>query len=157
MVFKFLACWVLRKIKIKFLLASLKTLTNSKSCSENRRKFLFRLCSHWSIYSSVHDEYIHSRLSEQFSVSQTGFGTNFEGTDGYQKAGSSSLKRITGRNFTIVSYFIEASRNFILDFLHKKINKTCVNHKLSFKKNCFKFYIWHYPFNISFNTLVVFP
>jgi hypothetical protein len=28
---------------MKFLLASLKTLTNSKSCSERRIKFLFRL------------------------------------------------------------------------------------------------------------------
>jgi hypothetical protein len=38
--------------------------------------------------------YIHSRLSEQFSESQAGFGTTFKGTGGYQKAGTSSLKRV---------------------------------------------------------------
>jgi hypothetical protein len=66
--------------------------------------------------------YIHSRLSEQFSKSQAGFGINFKGTGGYrdQKAGTSSLKRVTGRISQFVSDFIEASRNFILDFLHKK-------------------------------------
>jgi hypothetical protein len=66
--------------------------------------------------------YIHSRLPENFSESQAGFGTTFKGTGGYQKAGTSSLKRVTGRNFTtvLISDFIVASRNFILDFLHKK-------------------------------------
>jgi hypothetical protein len=29
--------------------------------------------------------YIHSRLSEQFSGSQAGFGTTFKGKGGYQK------------------------------------------------------------------------
>jgi hypothetical protein len=38
---------------------------------------------------------------EQFSESQAGFGTTLKGTGGYQKAGTSSLKRVTGRNFTI--------------------------------------------------------
>jgi hypothetical protein len=45
--------------------------------------------------------YIQRRLSEQFSESQVGFGTTFKGIGGYQKAGTSSLKRVTGRNFTI--------------------------------------------------------
>jgi hypothetical protein len=44
--------------------------------------------------------YIHSRLSEHVSESQAGFGTTFKGTDGYQKSGTSFLKRV-GRNFTI--------------------------------------------------------
>ncbi len=43
MVFKFLVCLVQEKITMKFLLASLKTLTNSKNCSESRIKYLFRL------------------------------------------------------------------------------------------------------------------
>jgi hypothetical protein len=50
-------------------------------------------------------------------------GTAFRDTGGYQKAGTSSLKRVTGRNFTLVSDFIEASRNIYLDFLHKKTTK----------------------------------
>jgi hypothetical protein len=67
---------------------------------------------------------------------QAGFGTTFKGTGGYEKAGTSSLKRDIGRNLTIstVSDFIEASRNFILDFLHKKATENCENHKRSFKK-----------------------
>ncbi len=117
---------------MKFLLASLKTLTNSKSCSESRIKFLFTL----PLLSLVNFflMYIHSRLSEQFSESQAGFVATLKGTDGYQKAGTSSLKRVTGRNFKFVSDFIEANRNFILDFLHKKTTEHCENHKHSFKK-----------------------
>jgi hypothetical protein len=75
---------------------------------------------------------IHNRrLSEQLSESQAGFRTTFEDTGGYQKAGISSLKRVTGRK---VSNFIEASRNFILDFLHTKTTENCEKHKRSFKK-----------------------
>jgi hypothetical protein len=84
---------------MKFLLASLKTLTNSKSCSESRIKFLFMLS--FALIGQFSLVYIHFRLSEQFSESQAGFGTTFKGTGGYQKAGTSSLKRFTGRNFTI--------------------------------------------------------
>jgi hypothetical protein len=61
----------------KFLLAYLKTLTNSKECSR----------CHWSIFSSVHgiagfhnNLQNHRRLSEQFSESQAAFGTPFEVT-----------------------------------------------------------------------------
>jgi hypothetical protein len=99
MVFQFLACLVLKKIKMEFLLASLKTPTNSKSCSESRIKFLFRLS--FARTGQFFLVYIHSRLSEQFSESQADFGTTLKGTGGYQKAGTSSLNRVTGRNFTI--------------------------------------------------------
>jgi hypothetical protein len=43
---------------MKFLLASLKTLSNSKNCSESRIKYLFRLSFAFPVY-------IHSRLLEQ--------------------------------------------------------------------------------------------
>ncbi len=49
------------------------------------------LRSHWSIFLVYNVQYIHSRLSEQFSESQAGFGTTSKGTGGYQKAGTSSL------------------------------------------------------------------
>jgi hypothetical protein len=52
---------------IKCLLASLKTLFNSKSCSESRIKFLFRLS--FAFIGQFFLVYIHSRLSEQFSDS----------------------------------------------------------------------------------------
>jgi hypothetical protein len=46
--------------------------------------------------------YIHCGLSEKFSESQVAFGTTFRVKDGgYQKAGTSFLKRVTGRIFTI--------------------------------------------------------
>jgi hypothetical protein len=45
--------------------------------------------------------YIHDRLSEQFSESQAAFGTIFIATGGFRKAGTSPLKRVTGRIFTI--------------------------------------------------------
>jgi hypothetical protein len=74
--------------------------------------------------------YINSQLSnnrtiEQFSGSQAVYRTTFKDTGGYQKAGTSSLKRVTGRNFTtaVVSDFIEASRNFYLGVPSQKDNK----------------------------------
>jgi hypothetical protein len=57
MVFKCVACLVLEK-----------TLTNSKSCSERRIKFLFRLS--FALIGQFILVYIHSWLSETFSESQ---------------------------------------------------------------------------------------
>jgi hypothetical protein len=65
-----------------------------------------------------------------------GFGTTFIDTGGYQKARTISVKRVTGRNFTICD-FREASKNFIFDFLHKKTIKNCK--KRPFRKCCFGF------------------
>jgi hypothetical protein len=53
---------------MKFLLASLKTLTISKNYSESRIKFLFRLS--FALIARIFS--IHSRLSDQFSGSQAG-------------------------------------------------------------------------------------
>ncbi len=60
---------------------------------------------------AVDSVYIHSRLtekcsglrrlSEQLLETQTAFGTTFRDTGGYQKAGTSSLKTVTGRIYTI--------------------------------------------------------
>jgi hypothetical protein len=38
---------------------------------------------------------------EQFSESQADIGTTFKTTGSYQKAATSSLKRLTGRNLTV--------------------------------------------------------
>ncbi len=48
--------------------------------------------------SHVH---IHGRLSEQFSKSQAAFTPSFRVTGGYRKAGTSFLKIVTGRVFTV--------------------------------------------------------
>ncbi len=83
---------------MKFLLASLKILTNSELFRKSHQiSVLAFFCSHWSIFPV----YIHSRLSEQFSGSQAGYGTTFIDIGGYQKDGTRSLKRVTGSNFTI--------------------------------------------------------
>jgi hypothetical protein len=58
--------------------------------------------------------YNNSRLSEQFSGSQAGYGTTFRYTGGYQKAGTSSLKRVTESDFK------KASRNFNLETFIKR-------------------------------------
>jgi hypothetical protein len=81
------------KLNMKFLLASLKTITNSKNCSESRIKFQVRLS--FALTGPFFPVYIHSRLSEQFSGSEAVYGTTFRDTSGYQKAGTSSLKRVT--------------------------------------------------------------
>jgi hypothetical protein len=83
---------------MKFLLASWKTVTNSKNCSESRIKFLVRLSfALIGLFFQCHSQ----RLAKQFSGSQAGNGTTFRDTGGYQEAGKSSLKRVTGRTFTI--------------------------------------------------------
>jgi hypothetical protein len=56
--------------------------------------------------------YIHGWLSEQSSGPQAAFGTTFKVTGEYWKAGTSSLKRVTGGFSKLVSDFIEASRSF---------------------------------------------
>jgi hypothetical protein len=111
---------------MKFLLASMKTLTNSKNCSKSRIKFLFQLS--FALIGHLFPVYIHSQLSEQFSGSQAGYGTTFRDTGRYQKAGTSCMKRVTGRNFTISKR--EARGNF-----H------------SFKKYCFHFKTFREPGN----------
>jgi len=64
--------------------------------------------------------YIHDRLSE----SQAAYGTTFTVTGGYQKVGTSFLKRANMEGFSqLVSDIIEVSRNFIFEFLHKTTAK----------------------------------
>ncbi len=80
---------------MKFLLFSLKILKVVPKAAS----FLFRLS--FALIGQFILVYMHSWLSEIFSESQADFGTTFKGTGGYQKAGTSSLKRFTGRNLTI--------------------------------------------------------
>jgi hypothetical protein len=84
---------------MEFLLASLKTLTDSANCSERHTKFLFWFS--FALIGKFFRVYFHSRLSEQFSGSQAGYGTTFRDAGYYQKAGTSSKEGVTGMNFTI--------------------------------------------------------
>jgi hypothetical protein len=66
---------------MKLLIAfSKKTLTNSKNYSVSRIKLFKLFFTPIGRFSPV---YIHSRLSEQFSGSQAGYGTTFRDTGGY--------------------------------------------------------------------------
>ncbi len=122
---------------MKFLLASLKTPNNSKNCSESRIKFLFRLS--FAVISRFFPVYIHSWLSEQFSGSQAGYGKTFRDTAAIRKSEQALCEGLQEGISELVSDFIEAVRNFIFDFFHKKTTKNCENQKRSFKKYCFNF------------------
>ncbi len=134
-VFKFLACLVQEKIKIKFLLTSLKTFTNSKNCSVSRIKFLF-----WRFFSlnGVHCTFIasfrnnfqdHRRVTVQLLETQAAI----------RKPEQALWRGLLVGISQIVSDFIEASRNFDSVFLHKKTTKNYENHQRPFKKYCFDF------------------
>jgi hypothetical protein len=47
---------------------------------------------------------------------QADFGTTFRGTGGYQKAGTSSLKRVIGRNFTISTLYQRSKQKLNFGF-----------------------------------------
>jgi hypothetical protein len=98
----------------------LKTVTSSlkvvlKAASEFLFLLSFATISQFSLVCSA----CHSQLTEKFFVSQAAFTATFRVTGGYIKAGTSLLKRITGRIFRI-SYFKEANRNFFLLFYPQK-------------------------------------
>jgi hypothetical protein len=66
--------------------------------------------------------YIHGRLSEQFSESQAGFGTTFKGTGGYQKTGTSSLKRLEGTSQLICDLIHRSKQKLHFEFPSQKDN-----------------------------------
>jgi hypothetical protein len=105
MVFKYLVYLLEEKSNIKFLLASLKTLTDSKDCSESRIRMFPLPCLslvdflRYTLMDGCRD---HRRLSEQLQRHrQTASGKPEQ-----------FLESDTGRIYTIRSDFIEASRNF---------------------------------------------
>ncbi len=79
---KSLACLV----QEKFLIASLKPLTNSKNCSVSRIKFLCPLFFQCTFISGFRKKFQDHRIWNNF----------FRDTGGYQKAGTSFQKRVTG-------------------------------------------------------------
>jgi len=83
---------------MKFLLASLKTITYSENCSESWIKFLFWLFI--ALLCRFSPVYIHGRLSGQFSGSQAAFGS----TGDYQKTETSSLQRFIAIMIFAISY-----------------------------------------------------
>ncbi len=99
---------------MKFLLASFKTLTDSENCSESRIKFLsdfpllslvnFVQCTFIASFRNNFQD--HRRVTEQLLETQAVI----------RKPEQGILELIS----QLVSDFIEVSRTFNLDFLHKK-------------------------------------
>ncbi len=81
--------------------------------------------------------YIQWRLSEQFSGSQAAFETTF--LSHMRLSESRIMLPELGHWFFTEVNFIEASKSFSLNFLHKKTAKSCENHQSSFKKYCLEF------------------
>jgi hypothetical protein len=91
MVFKTLTCLVQEKKKYKvFLLASYLKIVPKYAV-------LAFLRSHWSIFSGVHSW---PALVTIFRIAAA-FRNSFRVTGGYRKVETCSLKRVTGRIFTI--------------------------------------------------------
>jgi hypothetical protein len=121
----------LKKILIKkIFLASMKTLTNTETCTESRHRIILRLTISvigWfpprnHLLLDRGKDGLSRRFTEQFSESHPGYGASFTVKGGFLNAATSSLKRVTGNIFKI-SVFKEASQYFIFHFLHRKILK----------------------------------
>ncbi len=128
-----------RKIDIKFLLAPLKTL-------------ILKIAQlHQNFYSGIPSLSLFDFLQCTFMAgfpnteSQAAFGTTLRVTGGYQNAGTSTLKRVTGRTFPISTWFHTSKIK-----ISKKLWKP------SALIQTVQFWIfgpskisisWHYPFN----------
>jgi hypothetical protein len=114
------------KEKNKLLIASFKTLTNSKDCFESRIKFLFRLFFPFiGRFSPMH---IHGCLTEKFSGSQVASGTTFIVTGGYLKAKASFLRGLLERFSQLENGFRSAIETIFWIFFTKRQLK-CRNHQ----------------------------
>ncbi len=119
MVFKILASLIRKKINEKFLLASLKTLANSKNCTSHQISVSIRLS--FALVGRFFPVYIHGHFSEQVSESHAAFRTTFSDTGGCQKSGTSPVKRFTGRIFTISKCFKKQKLYFFLSFTKRQL------------------------------------
>ncbi len=90
-------------INVKFLLVSVKTLTNSKNFSTS--VFLFGLSFSLIGRFSPVDMLYCKRLSEKFSQSKAAFGTTVRVICGFLYYAASSLKRVSVRVFRISEWF----------------------------------------------------
>jgi hypothetical protein len=112
--FKFLVCLVQEKMNMKFLLASMKTLTNSKSCSESRIKFLFRLS--FALIGRFFSCTFRNNFQDHRWVTEQPLETHAAIRIPEQDLCRGLLEEIS----QLVSDFIEERINFTLDFLPKK-------------------------------------
>ncbi len=114
-------------------------------CSESRIRFLFRLS--FAFIGRFILVYIHSRLLEQFSESQA-VSQLLKPQAAIRKPQQALWRGLLEGISQLISDCIEASRNVILDFLHKKTIENCENQKVLFQiLGPSKIFIWwHYHF-----------
>jgi hypothetical protein len=86
------------------------------------------------LFPKPHQISVHAFLSSDWSVFPSVHSQQAFGTGGYQKAGTSSLKRVTGRKFTISKWFHKSKQKLQFGFLSQKDKKNWENHRGSFKK-----------------------
>jgi hypothetical protein len=84
--------------------------------------------------------YIPGRLSHGDNVQdEAAFGRTLESQAAIRNREEDSCRGLLEGFSKLVSDLMEASRNFILDFLHMKTIKYCEYHQRSYKKYCFDF------------------
>ncbi len=113
-----------------FILTSLKTLTYSKDCSESRIKLFWPSFSICGPFSPV---YIYGLLAEKNSGHRRLSGQLFQSQSAFGKLEKAFYRELL-EGFSQLLH--RPSRNFIMDFFHKK-HKKCEIEKHSYKKYCF--------------------
>jgi hypothetical protein len=103
---------------IKFLFASLKTLTNSKN-KLHRISILAFVLTHWLIFSSV----LNGRLSEKVLGPQAAFRNNFQIHRGPSDSYNNLLDKFTEPIFTISMLFHRRKHKFYFGCSSPKDNK----------------------------------
>jgi hypothetical protein len=123
------------------LLASLKTLTNSKEDCSGSRIIISVPTSLSPLVGLLQcSPLIGRRKNPRNCMAWAASGMTFQTSSGFLEAFSwskSPVQSIWRRLlqemiFTISKHFIEASRNILLDFVHKKTAKSCENHQRPF-------------------------
>ncbi len=126
---------------MKFLLASLKTLTNSKFSFKSCITFLFQLSLtiinrsfQWSFMAGFRNDFQESLEAFGTIFRITGGFWNDFYTGGYWKDGTSSLKGVTEKIITIIKWFQRSKQKLyiIVDFLQKQKANKCENHQCLF-------------------------
>ncbi len=131
----------------KILLASIKILTNSETCTKILIRSSLRLSfgrfspvitSHWTKEKSAYKQTCHGRFTEQFPESQPGCGASITETrllGGFLNAATSCLKRAPKRIFKINKHLQRSKKILYFLFLASKFkNHQRIHRKLWF--NC---------------------
>ncbi len=117
---------LLNRKNLTFLLASLKTLTNSKDCSESCIKFLFRLSfSLINRFFFLCTLYIHGPFSERFSEITGGFRNGFQ----RHRRHSESRNKLYEEGYCMEGFLLKyPNQKLYFGFSTRNEVKMCENH-----------------------------